>query len=253
MTYKLDDLIGKITCADCLDVLCDLPDKCLDMILTDPPYGITPCPWDKIIPFEKMWEHFNRIIKDDGAICICATEPFASQLRLSSPNYKYDWIWIKERGTGIGNSHRRPLKQYENICVFYKKQPFYDWRGEELATPYERPIPRVSSLSSGLVSFKMDYDRKTYHCKTKTNIIYANRTIRGNVHPTAKPVDLMQKLIETYTNVGNLVLDCFSGSGTTAVACRNLNRRFICIEKDPEYHAASVKRLEQAKRQQTLF
>lgn len=236
--------------ADCLEKMKDIKDKSIDMILCDLPYGTTACKWDKVIPFEPLWEQYNRIIKENGAIVLFGSEPFASKLRLSNlKNYKYDWVWVKEKGSNIANSHKQPLRKSENICVFYKKQPFYDYKGEKLEKPYSNQLPiNVWSGNSTLAhtnNLTENGERvyKTYTHKCKHNILSFPRQTKGNLHPTQKPVALLEYLIKTYTNEGETVLDNCMGSGSTGVACKNTNRNFIGIELDKNYFEIASKRL----------
>ena len=251
----MEQYINKIINADCMDILKQLPDKSVDLVLTDPPYGTTVCKWDKIIPMEILWAEFKRIIKENGCVVICGAEPFSSMVRTSNLKmYRYDWIWDKGTHSNPLLAKKQPLRVYENICVFYKKQPTYN--------------PQMIQGKP----YKKDYGYKKHHTETLGSIIlFDNNNLTGkrypvNIikigqpknnrkynHPTQKPVALFEYMVKTYTNENDVVLDCFSGSGTTAVACRNLKRRFICIEKDPEYWEASCERLEQEQRQQTLF
>ncbi len=235
---------------DCLEVMKDIPDKSIDMILCDLPYGTTACKWDTIIPFEPLWEQYKRIIKDNGAIVLFGAEPFSSFLRCSNiKDYKYDWIWIKEKGTGFAFSGKQPLRKCENISVFYAKQPFYNSEGEKLCKPYTHTLPISKSDSSrgaGQHNINQDGTRKyaTYtHAKKNNVLTFARESQTKSLHPTQKPVALFEYLIKTYTNEGDLVLDNCAGSGTTGVACKNLGRNFILIEKEPEYIEIIKKRL----------
>lgn len=237
--------------AECLEKMKDIPDGSIDMILCDLPYGVTSCKWDVVIPFEPLWEQYNRIIKDNGAIVLFGSEPFASKLRLSNLKmYKYDWVWVKDKGTNIGNSHKQPLRKSENICVFYKKQPFYDYKGEELEKPYTHVLPiYTKSGNSTLHSINILTENgeriyKTYTHKCKHNILSFARQTKGNLHPTQKPVALLEYLIKTYTKEGETVLDNCMGSGSTGVACLNTNRHFIGIELDKKYFEIAKERLE---------
>lgn len=252
----MEQYINKIINADCLDILKQLPDKCVDLVLTDPPYGTTNCKWDSIVPFDDLWRELKRVRKDNCAIVIFGQEPFSSHLRLSNiSEYKYDWKYKKTLPTGHLNAKKQPMKSYEDVCVFYKQLPTYN---PQKTTGHNRKFfHKIVSIEN---------DGSHVYGKEKCDTIYdsterypidiqefnnADRT--SLIHPTQKPVELFTYLINTYSNENDLVLDCFSGSGTTAVACHNLKRRFICIEKDPEYAKASQARLEQAQRQQTLF
>ena len=234
---------------DCLEIMKNIPDKSVDMILCDLPYGTTDCAWDIIIPFDKLWEQYNRIIKDNGAILLFGSEPFSSTLRISNiKNYKYDWYWEKERGTGFARSHKQPMRKIETISVFYKKQPFYDYRGEKLEKPYKHILPITNSKSDNLHSKNITESGERvygeYNFSTKHNILKFPRTTRRAEHPTQKPVALMEYLIQTYTNKNDIVLDNCMGSGTTGVACKHLNRNFIGIELDKDYFEIAKNRIE---------
>ncbi len=236
---------------DCLQLLKEIPDNSIDLCLTDPPYGTTACKWDSVIPFEPMWAELKRIVKDNGAICLFGSEPFSSHLRLSNIKmFKYDWIWIKERGTGIGNARKMPMKKNEIISTFYLKPPHYDYRGDILDKPYKHVLPKTengSSCLSGAKSIGQTENRKYHYYthKTKTNIIsIARENNRKSVHPTQKPVALLEYLIETYTRDGETVLDFTMGSGSTGVAAKNLNRSFIGIEQDDKYFEIAKERIE---------
>lgn len=224
----------------------------VDMILTDPPYGTTACKWDSVIPFEPMWAELKRIIKPNGVIVLFGAEPFSSFLRCSNiKDYKYDWVWVKEKGTGFAFSGKQPLRKYENISVFYTKQPFYNSEGEKLDKPYSHTLPIKKSDSSrgaGQHNVNVDGTRKyvTYTHAKKHNVLTFSRESQTNsLHPTQKPVALMEYLIKTYTNEGETVLDFTMGSGSTGVAAKNLNRNFIGIELDEKYFEIAKKRIEE--------
>jgi len=225
---------------DCLELMKNIPDKSVDMVLCDLPYGTTKCKWDVIITFDKLWEQYNRIAKDNGAIVLFGNEPFSSKLRLSNlENYKYDWKWDKVRGSNFATVKIRPFNSFEDIMIFYKKQPTYNpqmIKGE----PYTQKQGFVGeSKQTGL------------HRKEVVTISDGNRypiTIikfskESGLHPTQKPVDLLEYLIKTYTNENDLVLDNCAGSGSTLVAAKNLNRQFIGIEKEKEYYNICLERL----------
>ena len=235
---------------DCLERMKEIPDGSVDMILADPPYNTTACSWDLQIPFEAMWFELKRVIKPNGAIVLFGIEPFSSFLRCSNiKDYKYDWIWIKEKGTGFAFSGKQPLRKYENISVFYAKQPFYNSEGEKLCKPYTHTLPISKSDSSrgaGQHNINQDGTRKyaTYtHAKKNNVLTFARESQTKSLHPTQKPVALMEYLIKTYTNEGETVLDFVMGSGTTGVAAKNLNRKFIGIEKDAGYFEIAKQRL----------
>ena len=233
---------------DCLERMKEIPDGSVDLILTDPPYGTTACKWDSVIPFEPMWEQLNRIVKPNGAIVLFGAEPFSSFLRMSNiKNYKYDWIWEKERGTGFGNAKKQPLRCFEMISVFYSKQCNYYPVMTKLDKPYTHVLPKYDSeqIKGGFRSFNNNTRvLKQYTHSYPKNIIKISRgNIRNFIHPTQKPVALMEYLIKTYTLEGETVLDFTMGSGTTGVDCKNLNRKFIGIEKDETYFKIAQDRI----------
>lgn len=241
---------------DCLEVMKQIPDKSVDMILCDLPYGTTACSWDTIIPFDKLWEQYKRIIKDNGAILLFGQEPFSSQLRVSNLQmYRYDWVWQKERFSNVLCVKWMPGKIHENICVFYKKKPTFNPQmqnrtGKEVK-PNKVKFGKIGTLicSSGLTPKTYIDNGKRY----PTTIIRFSRDIlKSTLHPTQKPVALCEYLIKTYTNAGETVLDNCMGSGTTGVACKHLNRNFIGIELDPNYFGIAKTRIENEPTQLTL-
>ena len=243
----------KLYNGDCLDILKDIPDKSIDLILTDPPYGTTQCKWDSVIPFEKMWPELNRVIKDNAAIVLFGSEPFSSALRMSNiDNYKYDWYWDKKKGNGFQYSHKQPLRQIESVSVFYKNSVKYDFQGEKLNKPYICNYPTVKSDSCFVRNKNLNPDgsriRKTYEYKTKSNLLTFNKD-SDKLHPTQKPVALLEYLIKTYTQTNETVLDFTMGSGSTGVAAVNTNRDFIGIELDKNYYDIATKRIEQAQKE----
>ena len=229
---------------DCLDVMKHIPDGSVDMVLTDPPYGTTACKWDSVIPFEPMWAQLKRITKKNGAIVLFGAEPFSSFLRVSNiKDYKYDWVWEKSQATGFLNAWRMPLKATENISVFYKKPPNYSPILTDKELKNIRPITASTKLSDCYGA----RDLNVHKCppdKSMPKTILKFNNAQGNTHPTQKPVALMEYLIRTYTNEGETVLDFTMGSGTTGVACKNLNRSFIGIEMDAEYFRLASERIE---------
>ena len=235
---------------DCIEVMKQLISEgvTVDCIITDLPYGTTPCPWDVVIPFEDMWECINKIIKPNGAIVLFGQEPFSSLLRISNiKNYKYDWIWKKERLTNVFQVKRRPGKVVENISVFYKKQPTY----HPQKTKHNGPLRTnkigdnagfsITQTGGGTKPIEYNDDGTRYPLQ----IIEFNRDsmYEEKYHPTQKPIELLEYLIKTYTNEGETVLDFTMGSGSTGVACKNLNRKFIGIELNEEYYNISNKRI----------
>jgi len=229
---------------DCLDVMQGIPDGSVDMVMTDPPFGTTNCQWDSVIPFEPMWAQLKRITKPNGAIVLMASQPFTSALVMSNVKmFKYCWVWEKNRFSGNMLANKRPLKAHEDVCVFYKEQPFYV-KHNGVRNPLAgkgTPATMAETLSLSIDAQK-GYTRPQY--TTKNSVIKAN-TERG-LHPTQKPVALMEYLIRTYTNEGETVLDFTMGSGTTGVAAANTGRRFIGIEMDATYFAAASARIQKA-------
>ena len=226
---------------DCLELMKDIQTGCIDMILCDLPYGTTACKWDTFIPFDKLWEQYNRIIKDNGAIVLFGAEPFSSHLRLSNlKNYKYDWVWEKERGTGFLNAKKQPLRIIENILVFYKKQCVYT---PQMVGSEKRVKKRLNKpQTTDNYSFSMQPVKSEYKGRYPTNYLMFNRD-KTKIHPTQKPVALLEYLIKTYSNEGELVLDNCAGSGSTGVACQNLKRKYILMEKEEKYYNISKERL----------
>lgn len=236
----------KLYNGDCLEIMQSIEDKSIDMILCDLPYGTTQCSWDIVIPFEKLWEQYNRICKPIAAICLFGIEPFASHLRLSNlDNYKYDWYWQKERLTNIVQVKKRPGKVIETISVFYQDQPMYNPEMKIHNGP-----KRTNKIKNGTLGILIDGQEKRNLEYNDTGyrfpiqIVQFQRDIlKSNLHPTQKPVALCEYLIKTYTNENMLVLDNCAGSGTTGIACLNTNRNFILIEKDLEYFNISENRI----------
>ena len=256
--------INKIYNADCLELMKEIPDNSIDCIICDLPYGTTLCDFDKkIIPFEPLWKQYKRIIKPNRAIVLFGQQPFTTFLISSNLEmWKYNWIWEKENGTNILNSHYQPLKVTEDICIFGtgatsnspNENMIYNHQFSE-GKPYicksgnQKSNTVVAGHGSRNVGgFITENEGKRY----PKNLIRFNRD-KEKIHPTQKPVALLEYLIKTYSNENDLILDNCSGSGTTAVACHNLKRRFICIEKDYDYWKASVERLENAQAQLRLF
>lgn len=216
---------------DCLELMKTLPDASVDMVLCDLPYGTTACKWDSIIPFDALWAEYRRVTKPKAAIVLTANQPFTSALVMSNAKaFKYAWAWVKTNCTGFANAKKQPLRQFEDVLVFYERQPTYNPQGViKLDKPKSRT--RDTGAIMGRTGFRDGYEQ------TETN--YPKNVLqipseRGH-HPTQKPVALMDYLIRTYTNAGDVVLDNCMGSGTTGVACANTGRRFIGMERDPEY------------------
>ena len=234
----------KLYNGDCLEIMKSIKDKSIDAIIADPPYGTTSCKWDSVIDFDLMWKQLNRIIKDNGAIVLFGSEPFSSALRMSNiKNYKYDWVWDKVAITNPLLAKKQPLRCLENIILFYKKQPTYNPQMVEGVKWYRggKKEHKTDTLgSSKLVNNGSDKTNLKY---PKNLIQFSNANKMNNVHPTQKPVELMEYLIKTYTNEFETVLDFTMGSGSTGVACCNTNRDFIGIELDREYFKIAEKRI----------
>lgn len=233
---------------DCLEVMKDIESGSVDAIITDPPYGTTACKWDSVIPFDKMWEQLNRIIKPNGAIVLFGSEPFSSALRMSNiKNYKYDWVWNKKKGGSPLLSKIMPLKVFENIMVFEqsgKKVNYYP-----IMTKRDKPKSRGKNKGnkSETTGNAFTEDKVYTHKYPKAILDISNASQRNKQHPTQKPLALMEYLIKTYTNENETVLDFTMGSGTTGVACKNLNRNFIGIELDENYFNIAKDRIENHK------
>ena len=230
----------KLYNGDCLEVMKSIPDKSIDAIITDPPYGTTACKWDSVIPFEPMWKELNRIIKPNGAIVLFGSEPFSSALRMSNiKNYKYDWIWRKPKGTGHLNAKKQPLNDVENISLFYKKQCVYNPQFTK-GKPYKAKSGKIGFEGYGKDNRKgNDNNGKRY----PKRLIEFNVVERNTIHPTQKPIPLIEWLVKTYTNENETVLDFTMGSGSTGVACCNTNRNFIGIELDKDYFKIAEQRI----------
>jgi len=242
MTLPIDQII----CGDCLDVMPSLPDGCADMILADVPYGTTACKWDSIIPPEPMWKQLKRIIKTNGAIVMTASQPFTTTLIASNMKmFKYCWVWDKHIPRGFQVAKYRPMMKHEDVVVFgmgrIEYYPIMVKRDKSVTVKNYSKKNKVSSNDIGKYNDGKSY---TYTHKSPDSIIIGCwEANRGKVHPTQKPVSLMEYLIKTYTNEGELVLDFTCGSGTTCKAAQNLGRRFIGIEISPEYCEIAENRL----------
>jgi len=236
-----DDFINKIICGDCLEVMPFIPDKSIDMILCDLPYGTTACKWDSIIPLEPMWEQLKRVIKPNGAIVMTASQPFTTTLIASNMKmFKYCWVYQKPQGVDPFMAKKRPLNNIEDVVVFAEKQPTYNPQ-KTVGKPYKvvrDKKPRLHELTGQTLK---QTETVNMGDRLPTRVIHFNQE-RG-LHPTQKPVALMEYLIKTYTNEGETVLDNCAGSGTTGVACKNLGRDFILIEKIKKYVDIARKRV----------
>jgi len=255
----------KLINGDCIDEMQKLIDEGVkaDMVLTDPPYGTTACKWDSIIPFESMWECLNGLTYDNTPIALFGSEPFSSYLRLSNiQNYRYDWIWHKNYSGGFVTAKKMPMKYHEIISIFYKKQPTYNPQFQEYSETTKKRFKEGEThkgkspnrIHDGLVpkhhpiSFKRGkYPESVQYFKG------VNTANNERLHPTQKPVKLLEYLIKTYTNEDSLVLDFTMGSGSTGVACLETNRNFIGIELDKKYYDIAKQRINEAKAQRRLI
>jgi len=239
---------------DCLEIMpVKIPDKSVDMILCDLPYGTTACKWDVVIPFEPLWKEYKRIIKDRGCIALFGSEPFSSYLRMSNiKDYKYDWVWLQKRPTGFANSKKQPLRNIENIIIFNTKNY------------YPQGLEKVNKINKNSKSTGGDSIRKNVlesigkgSLRTPGKIFitefknFPRQTLYfssdfDKIHPTQKPIKLLEYMIRTYTLENETVLDNTMGSGSTGVACVNTNRNFIGIEKEENYFNIAQKRIQEA-------
>ncbi len=236
--------INEIHEGDCLELMKEIPEGSVDMVLCDLPYGTTACKWDTIIPFELLWKEYRCIAKTNAAIVLTASQPFTSALVMSNiGEFKYCWIWDKRMTTNFAMAKKQPLRNYEDIVVFYKHQCLYNPQIDNKNTlkPFGKIRGGPSDVCGNLGDKKnvgVGYPKSILTFPRPNNL-----NSDGNLHPTQKPVALFEYLIRTYTNEGDLVLDNCSGSGTTAIACINTKRNYICIEKESKYVALSRKRI----------
>jgi site-specific DNA-methyltransferase (adenine-specific) len=235
--------LNRIYQLDCIEGMSLIPDKSIDMILCDLPYGTTACKWDTIIPFDTLWEQYERIIKDNGAIILTASQPFTTNLINSKINlFRYELIWEKTLATNFMLVKKQPAKKHENICMFYKKQPTYNPQMEQ-GKPYtDKARKRTVGVHGDLETLKKPIENNG--TRYPSSVQKFSNGNNKTVHPTQKPVALFEYLIRTYTNEGNIVLDNCMGSGTTAVACARTKRNFIGFETESEYVEIANKRLD---------
>ena len=267
--------INKIYNEECLEGMKKIPDKSVDMILCDLPYEVTALKWDKIIPLDKLWEQYERIIKDNGAIVLTATQPFTSKLVMSNPElFKYEWVWEKQKANNFMGAKYQPLKYHENVLVFgkgrvnYHPQKYKVLEVEEIMEMNKKDLTKLMQSRDYDRFGKVDRRKTINNPKSKkdylgTNVtrnrtkdtgyrnpksvLKINKEINGLIHPTQKPVSLFEYLIKTYSNEGEIVLDNCMGSGTTAIACINTNRNYIGFELDEEYYNDSLERIKEHK------
>jgi len=237
--------MNNIWLGDCLELMQNIPAKSVDMILCDLPYGTTACKWDSVIPFEPLWKQYERIIKDNGAIVLTASQPFTTILISSNIKlFRYELIWQKDKASGFLNANKIPLKAHENVLVFYKKLPTYNPQktigGLQRKRTRKKPTHEVLGKTGVNEKHVIWQDNTRYPISV---LEFDVDTINHSLHPTQKPIALMEYLIKTYTNEGETVLDNCAGSGTTAIACLNTNRNYICIEKEPKYYEIILNRI----------
>ena len=234
---------------DCLELMKTIPSGSVDMVLTDPPYGTTACKWDSVIPFEPMWAELKRIIKPNGAIVLFGSEPFSSALRMSNiKQYKYDWVWEKSHATGHLNAKKQPMRNNEVISVFYGKQCFYNPQLIE-KNYVDKRIKSGNCETQTLGAYRQVSRSIPFNMGYPKSILKFNSPFKGGeagLHPTQKPVALLEYLIKTYTKENETVLDFTMGSGSTGVAAKNLNRKFIGIELDQNYFEIAKKRIQES-------
>lgn len=241
---------------DCLDGMKLIEDGTVDLILTDLPYGITQCKWDKVLPLDLFWEQAKRIIKGNGAIVLTAKQPFTTDLINSNREwYRYNLVWVKNISTGFYNANVMPLQTHEDICVFYKHKPTYNPQKE---TGFERKVSKASSkrkcqsaeIYNKAVCVK-DYDSTERY--PISLLYFESDKHKKSLHPTQKPVQLFKYLIKTYSNEGDLVVDCCAGSNTTGVACFGTKRNYIGFEKEKKFFDIGTARINEEMSQMTLF
>lgn len=228
---------------DCLEEMRKIADGSIDLVLADPPYGTTACKWDSVIPFVPMWEQLKRVTKKNGAIVLFGSQPFTSALVMSNIQmFKYEWIWDKGQGTGFLNAYKQPLRSIENILVFYRKQSTYN---PQMILGFNPYVCRQGKNKTQNYGTQTGATTVSNGSRFPINKIKFTRD-KNKVHPTQKPVALMEYLIQTYTNAGETVLDFTMGSGTTGVACVNTDRSFIGIELDEHYFTIAEERTHKA-------
>jgi len=250
-----------IRLGDCIELMKTIPNKSIDAIITDPPYGTTACKWDSVIDFNLMWNELHRIIKPNGAIVLFGSQPFTSALIMSNiNNYKYNWVWDKKSVTGGQFARKQPMRRTEDICVFYKKQCTYNPQLEDKEKKYIRYIKKNYENNSKHIgntkSFSNNKNTRTIpeNKKYPSNLIsISSGSHKTKVHPTQKPLELMENLVKTYTKENEIVLDFTMGSGSTGVACAMFNRNFTGFEKDLKWFETAKERIGSADRVNTLF
>ena len=235
---------------DCIEVMKNLPENYIDMVFCDLPYGTTQNSWDSMIAFDKLWENYDRIVKENGAIVLTSQQPFTSQLIMSNiKNFRYEWIWEKNKATGHLNAKRMPMKSHENICIFYKKLPMYNPQKTMDHKAYGAVKPNISPSTEQKRNYNHhfqpgnDGNTTDRYPRTVQKFSVMNNDDPEKWHPTQKPVELIEYFIKTYSKKNDRVLDNCMGSGSTGIACANLNRKFVGIEIDKEYYDMTKSRL----------
>ena len=233
----------KLIQGDCLEVMPGLEDQSIDLILADLPYGTTACKWDTVIPFVPLWEQYKRIIKPKGAIVLFGSQPFTSALVMSNVGwFKYEWIWHKNNSAGFAVVKYRPFIVTESICVFSRKGHNY----YPQMTVRGKPRTKGGYSTSDCYGISPSKSKSNSYFPKNLLLGYGNAVQKGKLHPTQKPVALLEYLVKTYTNEGEVVLDNTMGSGSTGVACVNLDRDFVGIEKEKKYFDIAQDRIEKA-------
>ena len=243
----IENYIDQTFLGDCLEIMPQLPDGIFDMILCDLPYGITSNKWDSVIPLEKLWEQYNRLLKPTGIIALTASQPFSSALVMSNPKmFKHEWIWIKNRGSNFANTVREPFKEHEQVLVFSKGGWTYNKQMQERTGAGANRVKydlNHRSKSENYREFEGREGVKLPEMRVPSSWQKFNTDTSG-LHPTVKPVPLFEYLINTYTKEGELVLDNCAGSGTTGAACKNTKRHYTMIEQEQKYYNAILQRLD---------
>lgn len=231
---------------DCLELMSQIPAGSVDLVLCDLPYGTTACKWDAVIPFAPLWAHYKRVIKSSGAVVLFGSQPFTSALVMSNPAwFKLSLVWEKDKATGHLNAKKAPMRAHEDILVFYSAPPTYNPQMVDAGVPSNKSAKRTRASSAETYGKFNEYQRGGSTLRYPRSVLKMNtvNSAHGVVHPTQKPVALMEYLIRTYTNEGDTVLDNCMGSGTTGVACVNTGRNFIGIERDEKYFAIAQARI----------
>lgn len=233
---------------DCLELMKTIPDHSVDMVLCDPPYGITANKWDSVIPFDELWKLYDKIVKPNGVIALNASQPFTSALVMSNPKlFKHEWIWIKNRGSNFANTVREPMKEHESVLIFSKGKWTYN---KQMQTRTGGGLERVKytfqNQTANSSNYRMFDKPNRNQGEMRVPSSWQKFNVEVGLHPTQKPVALCEYLIKTYTNLGDTVLDNCMGSGSTGVACVNTGRSFVGMELDENYFAIAEKRIQEA-------